>query len=271
MNSNELAGSAPFSGPPPVAAAPLSGRGYFELIDAILRRREDFFAEIFEGRKLRSITRMFVVTIAVLSLVYGITMGASSFGAGFNRGFLQMVSSGLKVPALYLLTLAICFPALFIILVLMGSKLSFTQTLSLILLALTLNSILLAACAPIVFFFIITGSTYDFVKLLHVAVMAFSGAWAMAALWHGLREMCEKSNLYPKQAIRIMQVWILVFGFVGTQMAWSLRPFVGAPSEPFKVFRGELEGNFYSAVAHSVAKIFTPGKSGPEAGGKSRD
>ena len=92
-----------------------------------------------------------------------------------------MLSSGLKVPALYLLTLLVCYPVLFIILVLMGSRLGFLQTLALILLALTLNSVLLAAFAPIVIFFIMTGSTYDFVKLLHVFVMAFSGFWAMTA------------------------------------------------------------------------------------------
>lgn len=270
MISNNIAGNAPF--PEPAGISPSSkGFTYFELMDGILRRREDFFAEIFEARNLRGMLRMFVLTIAVLSLVYGATMGASSFAGGLDRGLAQMLSSGVKVPALYLLTLAICFPALFIILVLMGSKLSFAQTMSLILLALTLNSILLAACAPIVFFFIITGSSYDFVKVLHVAVMAFSGAWAMAALWHGLREMCEKSNLYPKKAIRMMQIWILVFGFVGTQMAWSLRPFVGSPERPFTMFRGEQEGNFYSGVAHSIAKIFTPGKAVPTGEGHARD
>ena len=183
-------------------------------------------------------------------------MGALGFVGGWERGFLQIVTSGIKVPALYLLTVAVCFPALFIILVLMGSKLSFLQTLSLIMLALTLNAVLLAAFAPIAFFFIITGSTYDFVKVLHVLVMAFSACWAMGALWQGLREMCEKSNLYPKQAIRIMQVWVLVFGFVGTQMAWSLRPFIGSPERPFQVFRPDVEGNFYTGVAHSIRHIF---------------
>jgi hypothetical protein len=255
MVSNDIAGQPSSFSPPPVAGAPSEERGYLGLIDAILRRREDFFAEIFAGQNLRARLRMFVLTVALLSCVYGMTMGASSFTGGFQRGIFQMISAGIKVPALYLLTVAVCFPALFIVLVLMGSKLSFSQTLSLILLALTLNAVLLAACAPILFFFIITGSTYDFVKLLHVAVMTFSGFWAMSALWHGLREMCEHSNLYPKKAVSILQIWILVFGFVGTQMAWSLRPFVGSPEQPFQVFRADQEGNFYSGVVHSIGKV----------------
>lgn len=257
MASDQLSQSSPVSQLPPASTSPdLHNSGYLKLIDGILRYRENFFEEIFASKNLAVRLRMFVCITSVLSFFYGATMGASSFEHGFERGMLQTLSSALKVPALYLLTVSICFPALFIILVLMGSRLGFLQTLSLILLALTLNSILLAAFAPIVLFFIITDSSYDFVKLLHVLVMGFSGCWAMAALWHGLREMCEKSNLYPKQAIRILQVWILVFGFVGTQMAWSLRPFVGNPDEPFQIFRPETRGNIYRTVAHSIVKMF---------------
>lgn len=228
-------------------------KGFFGLLDGLLRRRENYFAEIFEGVNLAARVRSFASAVLILSALYGITMGASSLVIGFQHGLMQMISSAIKVPALYLLTLLVCYPVLFIVLVLMGSRLSFTQTLALILLALTLNSVLLASFAPIILFFIITGSAYDFTKLLHVAVMGFSGIWAMTALWHGLREMCEKSNLYPKNAIRILQLWILVFGFVGTQMAWSLRPFVGNPTEPFEIVRGNQEGNFYQAVASAFA------------------
>ena len=166
-----------------------------------------------------------------------------------------MFSSGIKVPMFYLLTLLVCYAVLFIILVLMGSKLSFVQTLALILLAITFNAVLLASFAPIVAFFSITGSSYEFIKLLHVVVMTFSGFWGMSALYQGLREMCEKSNLYPKRAVEILRVWILVFGFVGTQMAWSLRPFIGNPGEAFAVFREGRNGNFYSAVAQSAMEM----------------
>ena len=243
--------------PAPIAPSTShSDNGYFGLVDGILRRREDFFGEIFRGEKLRERIRAYLVITAILSLFYGITMGASAFVVGLDRGAMQMASSGVKIPALYLMTVLVCFPVLFVILVLMGSRLSFMQTLALILLALTLNSILLAAFAPIILFFIITNSSYDFVKLLHVGVMGFSGLWAMAALWHGLREMCDKSDLYPKQAVRILQIWILIFGFVGTQMAWSLRPFVGNPGEPFEIVRTAQNGNFYSEVANLIANIF---------------
>jgi hypothetical protein len=243
------------AGTPPPSAPELQQSGMLTLLDDILRRREAFFSEIFEGTNLHIRIRQFLFAIVTLSAIYGLTMGATALSVGWDRGGQQMLSSGIKVPLLYLLTLLVCYPVLFIILVLMGSKLSFVQTLALILLALTFNAVLLASFAPIVAFFSITGSSYAFIKLLHVLVMTFSGFWGMAALYQGLREMCEKSNLYPKRAVDILRVWILVFGFVGTQMAWSLRPFIGDPGSPFEIFRKGRDGNFYTAVANSAMDL----------------
>ena len=42
----------------------------------------------------------------------------------------------------------------------------------------------------------------------------------------------------------LVNLWIVVYAFVGSQMAWTLRPFVGAPSMRFELFR-QLGGNFY--------------------------
>lgn len=256
MTNQEGIGVAALGAGGPTPGTPeLQQSGIVALLDNILRRREAFFTEIFEGVNLHARIRQFLFAIVTLSLIYGITMGATALSIGLEHGGLQMLSSGIKVPLLYLLTLLVCYPVLFIILVLMGSKLSFVQTLALILLALSFNAVLLASFAPIVAFFSITGSSYEFIKLLHVIVMTFSGFWGMAALYQGLREMCEKSNLYPKRAVEILRVWILVFGFVGTQMAWSLRPFIGNPTEEFAIFREGREGNFYSAVARSAIDL----------------
>jgi len=52
----------------------------------------------------------------------------------------------------------------------------------------------------------------------------------------------------------IMRVWAILFAFVGVQMAWNLRPFLGDRQEPFQVFRS-YEGNYYAAVVYSVNKL----------------
>lgn len=230
-------------------------RGALGLLDKILRQRETLFEEIFEGKTVGAQIRSFLLAIISLSAFYGVTMGAAGLTVDLQRGLMQMMTSAVKVPLLYLLSVAVCFPVLFIIVVLMGSRASFTQSLALILLALTLNCVLLTSCAPIVWFFVFTGSNYHFIKLLHVAIFAFSGLWGMLALWQGLRAMCEKSDLYPKQSIRILQIWILVFGFVGTQVAWSLRPFVGSPEMEYQFIRQGQPGNFYETVWSSIVNL----------------
>ena len=239
---------------PETPTVPVCCGGLWGLLDRLLRDRDRFLDEIFEGREIGRILVGFLGATVLLTAVYGLSMGLMGFRDGFGVGCLQLLTSAIKVPVLFLLTTAICFPVLYIVQVLMGARLSFSQALALILMALALNGVLLASCAPIAFFFVVTGSSHDFVKLLHVAIFGFSGAWSMLSLWHGLRGMCERSQLYPPLAVRILQAWILVFAFVGTQMAWSLRPFVGSPGREFSVFR-EQEGNFYMGVSSSITEV----------------
>jgi hypothetical protein len=52
----------------------------------------------------------------------------------------------------------------------------------------------------------------------------------------------------------VVRLWVLVYAFVGSQMAWTLRPFIGAPSMKFELFR-QLGGNFYANVFASIGEI----------------
>ena len=226
--------------------------GILAYVDGILRHRERYFASIFENKDVPRQMFLLSMIIVCLSGFHGFIMGTSS-------GLPQMLSSAVKVPLLYLLTLVVCYPVLYVVNVIMGSRLGFSQTLALILLAVAMNAILLASCTPIVLFFKITGAKYDFLKLLQVLIFAFSGVWAMLGLWRGLLAMCETSNLYPRQAVRILQIWIIVFAFVSSQMAWSLRPFLGSPNLEFQLFRTHQEGNFYQAVGTSMFNLLEGG------------
>jgi len=52
----------------------------------------------------------------------------------------------------------------------------------------------------------------------------------------------------------VMRFWVIVYAFVGSQMAWTLRPFIGAPSMEFELFR-QLGGNFYANIFASIGEI----------------
>ncbi|HJY44448.1 MAG TPA: hypothetical protein VJ301_07480 [Propionibacteriaceae bacterium] len=53
----------------------------------------------------------------------------------------------------------------------------------------------------------------------------------------------------------LVYIWILLFGFVGTQLAWTLRPFFGDPDAPFALFR-EISGTFYGDIMRTIGALF---------------
>ena len=59
----------------------------------------------------------------------------------------------------------------------------------------------------------------------------------------------EREGLKTRRLIFVL--WILLYGFVGSQMAWTLHPFIGEPSLPFRLF-DNWGGNFYSDVLWSL-------------------
>jgi hypothetical protein len=164
------------------------------------------------------------------------------------------VSAAIKLPLLFLGTLAICFPGFYVVQVLVGSRLRLAQVLALVVGALALTAILLGAVVPVTLFFLFTGGTYHFLSLLHAVIVLGAGLVGMYALHEGLAFACEKRGVYPRNAMTIMKVWAVLFAFVGVQMAWNLQPFVGDRGKPFQVFR-HYEGNFYTAVIYSVQRI----------------
>ena len=108
----------------------------------MLRNREGFLDEIFQGKEIWKRLWTFLGATVLLTAVYGLSMGLMGFREGLGVGCLQMLTSAIKVPGLFLLTTAICFPVLYIVQVLMGARLDFSQ-------ALALNGILLASSPPL--------------------------------------------------------------------------------------------------------------------------
>lgn len=53
---------------------------------------------------------------------------------------------------------------------------------------------------------------------------------------------------------KVFYCWITVFGLVGAQMGWVLRPFVGAPTTPFSWFRPR-HSNFFEAVSNLIFNL----------------
>ncbi len=227
--------------------APRAPTGYQDFLVRLLSDRERLFLDVVEGTDLARTLRFVLSTIVVGAALYGLSAGAYSSVS-------QAASAAVKLPLLILATFLICFPAFFVVQILVGSRLPLRQALVLALVAPALTAVLLAAFIPITVFFLITGANYYFLELLHVGLVLIAGLTGMYALHEGLSIVCEKGGVYPRKALTIMRVWALLFAFVGIQMAWNLRPFLGDRGEPFKTFR-HYEGNFYAAIIYSLDKL----------------
>ena len=220
---------------------------YQDFLAALLGDRERFFEEVVDQRGLPSKLKYAVTTVVALSGFFGLVAGAYS-------GPFQAASAAVKLPFLFFATFAVCFPAFYVVQVLVGSRLKLVQVVVLVLAALALTSVVLAAVVPITAFFLITGADYYFQHLLNIALAATAGLFGMYALHDGLAVVCEKRGVYPRKALTIMRVWAILFAFVGVQLAWNLRPFLGDRNQGFQVL-GRYQGNFYGAVIYSVNQL----------------
>jgi hypothetical protein len=116
--------------------------------------------------------------------------------------------------------------------------------------AITVTGALTVASASItLFLWMSVGEQYTILILLNVVVLAVSSWWGLTFLRQGMRYV-QKDAPHVRQR-NILFVWLAVYAFVGTQMAWSIRPFFGAPGEPFVLMRYD-GGTFYESVVTAI-------------------
>ena len=272
------------------------------VIERLLRDRDAVWKQIIEQRDLRGLTGQMLASSAISLALYGAVLGASN-------SWMQALSSLVKLPLLFLATLAICLPTLYLFNLVFGARLSVMQAVTLILVSITVTSVLTLAFAPISLFFLISAHNYPFFKLLNVCILVLTALVGLRFLTEGMRALNAhqvalrapaplvvepEPELVPAAAIAVpnggttaisrpippapvplpgpppqrppapmvpqsgsmslLYIWILLFGFVGTQLAWTLRPFFGDPGQPFALFR-HISGTFYADIVHTIARI----------------
>lgn len=61
-------------------------------------------------------------------------------------------------------------------------------------------------------------------------------------------------HLLSQRVKTVFACWMAMFGLVGAQMSWILRPFIGAPDKPFTWLRPR-GSNFFQAVWHTLLNL----------------
>ncbi len=255
-------------------------------IDRLLRGQYTDEAALRSGG-LQIPIRTLAIGSVLLGAFYGASMGLfSGLNASAGNGsWMQVVASAVKVPVLFLLTLMVTFPSLYVVSALSRSRLQTADTMRVLLGAITINLALLASLGPVAAFFTLSTDSYPFMKLLHVLFFTVSGFAGLGFLWRALRTILEPAQqmgqplaqLSPQlgpplgpplpsppavphadrdiHVRRVFRLWILIFGLVGAQMGWILRPFIGAPSREFTWFR-ERGSNILQDVFRTIGDLF---------------
>lgn len=249
--------------------------GLFRDIDDLLRGQAYRDEDLSRGKIDLPLSRL-IISGTVLGLIYGACMGLySALHHEGEAGGLQIISSALKVPLLFFLTLLVTYPSLYVFATLAGSRLGFLDTLKLLAGGIAVNLALLASLGPVTAFFTFNTSSYPFLIILNVAFFTLSGLVGLGFLWKMLGKVftpdlpapaapeetdegVEKKPSTPPPASGrahfIFYIWMLIYGSIGAQMGWLLRPFIGRPDLPFQVFRPR-EGSFFESILDTLRTL----------------
>ena len=103
-------------------------------------------------------------------------------------------------------------------------------------------------------FFLISIRDYHFFLLLNVAIFSLTGFVGVRLFHKNVKTVMGFDETTPKIRNRLLLFWLVLYGLVGSQLGWTLRPFFGAPGQPFQLFRN-IEGNFYAQVITSILSL----------------
>jgi hypothetical protein len=213
--------------------------------DDVLRGRRSVAREAARPGALLRLLALLVV----FGLLYGAVMG--SFGGVMGGRALQPVYSGVKVPLLLLVTFALSLPSFFVLNTLLGVRDDFPDVLRGLITTQAALTVVLASLAPFTAFWYASSADYAQALMFNALMFAVASFAAQLLLRRWYRPLILRNARHRV----LMRVWLVIYAFVGIQMAWVLRPFVGHPNGATSFFRyGAQWGNAYEHVAETFWK-----------------
>lgn len=148
------------------------------------------------GRTLEVSARGMAIIAILLAVFYGACMGSFSLlketAPELNDPtgpYWQVIASMIKTPALFLLTLVVTLPSLYVSNALIGSRLTLLGMTRLLTASIAVNLAVLASLGTIVLFFSLTTTSYPFVVLLNVAAFGIAGVLGLSFLLQTLHRV----------------------------------------------------------------------------------
>jgi hypothetical protein len=211
------------------------------------------------SRWIEASDRRLVVTWLAVLIVGTALYGASM---GLWRSPLQALYTAIKFPLVILLTTLGNALLNAMLAPLLGINMGFRQSLAAVLMSFTIAGAILGAASPLLAFVVwntpplqlrdSAHAAHGFLLLLIVGVIAFAGIASNVRLLQLLRRLGG-----PRAAWRVLFAWLAGNLFLGSQLSWILRPFVGSPTLPVQFLRDDaLAGSFYESVFRTARNLF---------------
>lgn len=159
-------------------------------LDDLLRGRRTDPQSLAEDRVLVSAPGFLTLAI-ILGALYGVFMGLFAVINRSPTEYMQLVASMVKLPALFLLTLLITFPSLYVFNALVGCRLTAASMLRLLVGAIVVNLAVAASFGPILGFFTLSTTSYSFMVVLNVALLGIAGIVGLGFLLRVLRRLAD--------------------------------------------------------------------------------
>jgi hypothetical protein len=193
-----------------------------------------------------------------------IFFGAGLYGAtiGWWRDPWQGFYVAIKFPLVILLTTLGNALLNAMLAPLLGLNIGFRQSFLAILMSFAIATAILGAFSPLSAFLVWNAPpmtpdvkstpTYGFIKLTHVVMIAFAGIAGTVRLFQLLTQLGGSKPV----ARRVLFAWLAGNLFLGSQLTWIARPFIGAPQLPVVFLRDTaFQGNFYENVFRTVGQL----------------
>jgi hypothetical protein len=222
----------------------------FTIVPQFLKDPKVFYESVQRNEDLKEKAGALFLSTLVFLMIYGLI-------TGFVHSWMQGLSTMVKMPMLFLLTLLFTLPALyFFSLALLNVRFSVGQAVVVVLAGISVSAFLLLGLAPVTLFFVLTSTNYPFFQLLAVVFVGISGFTGLTYVLKGMQWVDTEGTMSSSRIGRVLLWgWVVLFGFVGAQMTWRLSPFIGEPGTPFYMVRPSRD-NFFVDVMTALSRAF---------------
>ena len=169
--------------------------------------------------------------IILFGFAYGAAMG--TYAEGTPPRAWQMLFSGIKVPLLLLATFALSLPSFFVLNSLLGLRADFAYAVRALLATQAGLTMVLASMAPFTLLWYLSVKNYDSAVLFNTFIFGFASVTGHFFCRRIYRPLITRDRRHRI----LLRLWLIIYAFIGIQMGWLLRPFIGSPDVPTHFLR----------------------------------